>query len=61
MFFLQETRFRQWANRVPEEIDQFLTCYHQPELAVKDDISKATFKSAEKAVAEASFIHEPIS
>jgi Fic family protein len=34
------------SNRVPREIDQFLTWYHQSKLPVKDDISKAILKSA---------------
>ena len=34
------------SNRVPMEMDQFIQWYHQPELPVKDDISKAILKSA---------------
>jgi Fic family protein len=34
------------SSRVPKEIDQFLIWYHQPELPVKDNISKAILKSA---------------
>ena len=34
------------SNRVPMEMEQFFKWYHQPELPVKDDISKAILKSA---------------
>lgn len=34
------------SNRVPKEIDQFIKWYHQPELPVKDDISKSILKTA---------------
>lgn len=34
------------SNRVPMEMEQFFKWYHQPDLPVKDDISKAILKSA---------------
>src|SRR5690606_28723293 len=34
------------SNRVPVEMEQFFKWYYQPELPVKDDISRAILKSA---------------